>query len=158
MRKNMTDILRDLGKIARALDSIANIEFKEFALTRGQYLYLVRIYENPGIIQEKLAEMIKVDRTTAARAIGKLEKNGLIEKQPQSDNKKNKSLFVTNKGAKLAPVIQAENQYSNKVALKGFSEPEMQQLAAYLSRVEENIASEWELVKKGVTRQYDSED
>ncbi|MCD1025443.1 MULTISPECIES: MarR family winged helix-turn-helix transcriptional regulator [unclassified Enterococcus] len=154
----MTDILRDLGKIARALDSIANIEFKEFALTRGQYLYLVRIYENPGIIQEKLAEMIKVDRTTAARAIGKLEKNGLIEKQPQSDNKKNKSLFVTNKGAKLAPVIQAENQYSNKVALKGFSEPEMQQLAAYLSRVEENIASEWELVKKGVTRQYDSED
>ncbi|WHA09410.1 MarR family transcriptional regulator [Enterococcus montenegrensis] len=152
----MTDILRDLGKIARALDSIANIEFKEFALTRGQYLYLVRIYENPGIIQEKLAEMIKVDRTTAARAIGKLEKNGLIEKQPQSDNKKNKSLFVTNKGAKLAPVIQAENQYSNKVALKGFSEPEMQQLAAYLSRVEENIASEWELVKKGVTRQYDS--
>lgn len=156
MRKNMTDILRDLGKIARALDSIANIEFKEFALTRGQYLYLVRIYENPGIIQEKLAEMIKVDRTTAARAIGKLEKNGLIEKQPQSDNKKNKSLFVTNKGAKLAPVIQAENQYSNKVALKGFSEPEMQQLAAYLSRVEENIASEWELVKKGVTRQYDS--
>ena len=154
----MTDILRDLGKIARALDSIANIEFKEFALTRGQYLYLVRIYENPGIIQEKIAEMIKVDRTTAARAIGKLEKNGLIEKQPQSDNKKNKSLFVTNKGAKLAPVIQAENQYSNKVALKGFSEPEMQQLAAYLSRVEENIASEWELVKKGVTRQYDSED
>ncbi|MDT2739233.1 MarR family transcriptional regulator [Enterococcus canintestini] len=154
----MTDILRDLGKIARALDSIANIEFKEFALTRGQYLYLVRIYENPGIIQEKLAEMIKVDRTTAARAIGKLEKNGLIEKQSQSDNKKNKSLFVTNKGAKLAPVIQAENQYSNKVALKGFSEPEMQQLAAYLSRVEENIASEWELVKKGVTRQYDSED
>lgn len=152
----MTDILRDLGKIARALDSIANIEFKEFALTRGQYLYLVRIYENPGIIQEKIAEMIKVDRTTAARAIGKLEKNGLIEKQPQSDNKKNKSLFVTNKGAKLAPVIQAENQYSNKVALKGFSEPEMQQLAAYLSRVEENIASEWELVKKGVTRQYDS--
>lgn len=158
MRKNMTDILRDLGKIARALDSIANIEFKEFALTRGQYLYLVRIYENPGIIQEKIAEMIKVDRTTAARAIGKLEKNGLIEKQPQSDNKKNKSLFVTNKGAKLAPVIQAENQYSNKVALKGFSEPEMQQLAAYLSRVEENIALEWELVKKGVTRQYDSED
>ncbi|MBO0449098.1 MarR family transcriptional regulator [Enterococcus sp. MJM12] len=154
----MTEILRDLGKIARALDSIANIEFKEFALTRGQYLYLVRIYENPGIIQEKLAEMIKVDRTTAARAIGKLEKNGLIEKQPQSDNKKNKSLFVTNKGAKLAPVIQAENQYSNKVALKGFSEPEMQQLAAYLSRVQENIASEWELVKKGVTRQYDSED
>ncbi len=58
----MAEILRDIGMIARALDSISNIEFKEVDLTRGQYLYLVRICENPGIIQEKLAEMIKVDR------------------------------------------------------------------------------------------------
>ncbi len=57
----MNDILREIGMIARALDSISNIEFKDLDLTRGQYLYLVRIYENPGIIQEKLAEMIKVD-------------------------------------------------------------------------------------------------
>lgn len=64
----MNDILREIGMIARALDSISNIEFKDLDLTRGQYLYLVRIYENPGIIQEKLAEMIKV-LTTAARPL-----------------------------------------------------------------------------------------
>ncbi|HWL27143.1 MAG TPA: MarR family transcriptional regulator, partial [Ureibacillus sp.] len=51
----MQEILREIGMIARALDSISNIEFKELDLTKGQYLYLVRIYENPGIIQEKLA-------------------------------------------------------------------------------------------------------
>ena len=53
--------------IARALDSISNIEFKEYDLTKGQYLYLVRICENPGIIMEKLIDLIKVDRATAAR-------------------------------------------------------------------------------------------
>ena len=60
--------------IARALDSISNIEFKDYDLTKGQYLYLVRICENPGIIMEKLIDLIKVDRATAARAIKKLEK------------------------------------------------------------------------------------
>jgi len=65
----MAEIIREIGAIARALDSISNIEFKEVALTRGQYLYLVRICENPGIIQEKIAEMLKVDRTTTARAL-----------------------------------------------------------------------------------------
>lgn len=75
----MTDILREIGMIARALDSISNIEFKELDLTKGQYLYLVRICENPGVIQEKVAEMIKVDRTTAARAIKKLEIQGLLK-------------------------------------------------------------------------------
>lgn len=74
--------------IARALDSISNIEFKEFDLTKGQYLYVVRICEQPGIIQEKLADLIKVDRTTAARAIAKLEKNNFIEKRDDQVNKK----------------------------------------------------------------------
>ena len=83
-----TEILREIGMIARALDSISNIEFKEYDLTKGQYLYLVRICENPGIIQEKVAELIKVDRTTAARAVKKLEVNGFIEKKEDAYNKK----------------------------------------------------------------------
>ena len=87
----MKEILREIGMIARALDSISNIEFKEYELTKGQYLYLVRICENPGIIQEKLSEMIKVDRTTAARAIKKLEINGFIEKKEDESNKKLKN-------------------------------------------------------------------
>lgn len=84
--------------IARALDSISNIEFKELNLTKGQYLYLIRIYENPGIIQEKLSEMIKVDRTTAARAVQKLEVQGFIEKKDDESNKKINRLFTTEKG------------------------------------------------------------
>jgi len=89
----MKEILREIGMIARALDSISNIEFKEFDLTKGQYLYLVRICENPGIIQEQLVEMIKVDRSTATRAVQKLEINGFIEKKEDPHNKKIKRLF-----------------------------------------------------------------
>lgn len=33
----MEDVLRDIGVIARALDTIANIEFKDLTLTKGQY-------------------------------------------------------------------------------------------------------------------------
>lgn len=36
----MKEILREIGMIARALDSISNIEFKEFDLTKGQYCIL----------------------------------------------------------------------------------------------------------------------
>ncbi len=96
----MKEILREIGMIARALDSISNIEFKEYELTKGQYLYLVRICENPGIIQEKLSEMIKVDRTTAARAIKKLEINGFIEKKEDESNKKIKKTFPDRKRKK----------------------------------------------------------
>lgn len=150
----MTEILREIGMIARALDSISNIEFKEYDLTKGQYLYLVRIYENPGIIQEKLAEMIKVDRTTAARAIKKLEMNSFIEKKDDQHNKKIKKLFPTEKGKQVYPFIKRENDYSNIVALAGFSEEEAEIIFNLLQRVRKNVEKDWEFVKKGNKRTY----
>lgn len=150
----MSEILREIGMIARALDSISNIEFKEYDLTKGQYLYLVRICENPGIIQEKLAEMIKVDRTTAARAIKKLELHGFMEKKEDQFNKKIKKLFPTEKGKQIYPFIKREHDYSNRVALEGFSESEAETMLNLLQRVRKNVEKDWEFVKKGNKRLY----
>ncbi|MBJ9992877.1 MULTISPECIES: MarR family winged helix-turn-helix transcriptional regulator [unclassified Paenibacillus] len=150
----MKEILREIGMIARALDSISNIEFKEYDLTKGQYLYLVRICESPGIIQEKLAEMVKVDRTTAARAIQKLETNGFIEKKADEHNRKIKKLFPTEKGQSVYPFIQREHDHSNRVALAGFSEEETDTIFQLLQRVRKNIEVDWEYVKKGNKRGY----
>lgn len=150
----MIDILRDIGVIARSLDSIANIEFKELNLTRGQYLYLVRIKENPGIIPDNLSEMIKVDRTTASRAIRKLEKNGFIEKRSDSANKKIKRLFTTQKGDESADFIMRENEYSNEVALKGLTDEEIKTFSQLLSKIKHNTERDWDFVKKGNKRIY----
>ncbi|XKE94465.1 MarR family transcriptional regulator [Metaplanococcus flavidus] len=150
----MTEILREIGMIARALDSISNIEFKELELTKGQYLYLVRICENPGIIQEQLLELIKVDRSTATRAIQKLELNGFIEKEPDTENKKIKRLFPSEKGKEAYPFIKRENEHSNYVALEGFTETEAELAARLLRRIRKNIEKDWESVKKGQKRHY----
>lgn len=150
----MAEILRDIGMIARALDSIANIEFKEHDLTRGQYLYLVRIWEQPGLIQEKLAEMIKVDRTTASRAIKKLEANGFVEKRPDPENRKIKRIYPTAKGEEVAPFILRENEHSNRVALRGLSEGEADSLSRLLEKVRQNVETDWDLVKRGNKRNY----
>jgi DNA-binding MarR family transcriptional regulator len=148
------EFLRDIGKIARALDSIANIEFKEYQLSKGQYLYLIRIFENPGIIPDRLAEMIKVDRTTAARAIKKLEEKGFIRKEADDVNKKIRRLFVTEDGAKLVPIIQLENQYSNQIALQNLSKKEIEAFSKALKIVAATIDKEWTSVKKGNKRPY----
>ncbi|WP_026562723.1 MarR family transcriptional regulator [Bacillus sp. J37] len=150
----MREILREIGMIARALDSISNIEFKEYDLTKGQYLYLVRICESPGIIQEKLAEIIKVDRTTAARAIKKLEINGFIEKKNDENNQKIKKLFPTDKGKNVYPFIKRENEHSNHVALEGFTDIEVETIYHLLHRVRKNVEVDWEFVKKGNKRNY----
>ena len=100
----MATIVRQIGTIARALDSIANVEFKQHQLARGQYLYLVRIAEHPGIIAEQLSKMLKVDRATVSRAIAKLVQCGLVNRQTAPDNQKVKHLYVTELGGATSGV------------------------------------------------------
>lgn len=150
----MAEILRPIGAIARALDSIANVEFKRFDLTKGQYLYLARICEHPGIFQDQLAGMIKVDRTTAARAIYKLAAKDFVVKRPDLTNQKIRRLFPTEKGQATYPNILRENQYSNQVALKSITDDEADQLERLLHKVSANIDDDWHYVKKGNLRKY----
>ena len=150
----MKDILREIGTIARALDSISNIEFKDLELTKGQYLYLVRICENQGIIQEKLADIIKIDRTTTSRAIKKLEIQGFVERKCDDNNKKIKKLYPTKKGLEVYNFLIREEEYSNRIALSEFSLDEIELIANLLKRVRKNVEVDWEYVKKGNKREY----
>ena len=150
----MPDVLRQIGTISRALDSISNREFQQLALSKGQYLYLVRICEQPGIIADRLAAQLQVDRTTAARAIQKLVTQGLVEKRAAINNRKNKALFPTVLGQQRAQVIERENQYSNQVALTDLTATEAEQLTHLLTKVSQRVTADWQTVKAGQSRSY----
>ena len=143
----MNDILREIGSISRMLDAIANIEFKELKLNKGQYIYLVRIFE-------RLAEVIKVDRTTLSRAVRKLEENGFILKESDPFNKKIKHLYTTEKGKHVVQFILRENEYSNKIATTQLSASEIETVSNLLSKIRESIESDWAIVKNGGKRDY----
>lgn len=88
------------------------------------------------------------------RAIQKLEINGFIEKKEDPHNKKIKKLFPTEKGSNVYPFIKREHEYSNIVALEGFSEKEIDTVFNLLQRIRKNIEKDWEFVKRGNKRNY----
>ena len=52
------------------------------------------------------------------------------------------------------PFLKREGEYSNKVALSGFSQEETEIIFNLLQRVRKNIEVDWEFVKKGNKREY----
>ncbi|WP_125772321.1 MarR family winged helix-turn-helix transcriptional regulator [Companilactobacillus furfuricola] len=150
----MIQILRPLGIIARSLDSIANIEFQDIELNRGQYIYLVRICEDPGIHLGRLTNLLKVDKTTVARSVQKLEKKGLITREVDINNKRIKKIYPTEKGKALYPLLIREEHYSNSVAMKNMTPEQQTELLHLLNLVVENISDDWDLVKSGKKRDY----
>lgn len=148
------DALRSIGIIARALDSISNIEFRDVDLTRGQYLYLVRIVETPGIIQEQLVNQLKVDRATVARSVAKLCQQGFVEKHSDPKNAKRQRLYATEAGQEAYDPIRRENLYSLKMATQHMTPEQIATLEQLLNQMCDNVDHDWQFVKNGGKRQY----
>ncbi len=135
----MNDVLTQINTITRSLEAIYNRQFKQFELNKGQYLYLQLICNNAGSILEQLAEQAHVDKSTAARAIAKLEQQGLIEKRFEHANLKNKLLYPSPKGIAInAQIEQVINEYVN-LCLSGISIREQQMLNDLLIVIEHNL-------------------
>ncbi|MEK4065016.1 MarR family winged helix-turn-helix transcriptional regulator [Peribacillus sp. FSL R5-0717] len=145
----MDRIIEEIKVIARCLDTLSNTVYKDFQLSRGQYLYLIQICEHPGMIQEKIAEVIKVDRTTAARAIKKLEISEFIIKVGDKENRKIKKLFPTEKGKELYKLIEKKEKHFNASALQSINIEEQQLVLNLIQRIRGNIEIDWQHIKKG---------
>ncbi|OJG72412.1 hypothetical protein RV11_GL002994 [Enterococcus phoeniculicola] len=140
--------------ISRALEDISNKEFKELHLNKGQYVYLARIVEHPGIINDSLAECTRSDRTSVAKSVKNLEKEGLVRKESDVENKKIRRLYATNKGVDLYQILAREERYSEKKAIAGLTIKEQNQLLSLLKHVNQNVTDDWLYVKSGKKRTY----
>ena len=56
--------------------SYVNGRLKPVGRGNGGFLFLIKLYQNEDIRQDDLAAMLKFDKTTVARALSRLEKDG----------------------------------------------------------------------------------
>ena len=101
-------ILREIGKIYRALNSFSDSILKQHNLEKGQYQYLLRVNENPGINQQNLSSILLVDKTTTAKSVNKLVNKGYVSKKVAVADKRNFNLYTTEKGKQLCYFLDKE--------------------------------------------------
>lgn len=131
--------LRRIGTISRIVASKSDIKFKKYDLQKGQYIFVVRICEHPGLNLMELTQMLNVDKSTTTKAIQKLEKIGYVIKTHLENNKKNIALFPTEKAKKVYENIINEENVRADLCFDGFTEEEKQQALQYLERMCANI-------------------
>jgi MarR family transcriptional regulator, lower aerobic nicotinate degradation pathway regulator len=93
------------GYLFRRMQQIAVSIFIEecrtFDLTPVQYAALIAIQTHPGIDATRLSAVIAFDRSTLGSVIERLQSKGLIERKPDSEDKRVKLLTITKQGASL---------------------------------------------------------
>jgi DNA-binding MarR family transcriptional regulator len=141
------EMLREVGTLSRCVQSISDIKFRDLGLQKGQFVFLTRICENPGINLVDLSRLLKVDKTTTTKAIRKLADSGYVERE--RDEADGRSWLLTpTRSAKTAyaAIIRQENQYI-ETCFKGFNAREKSIALDLVRRMRTNIEDDWRMAK-----------
>ncbi len=89
---------------------------KAYGIGSGQYPFIFYILGHDGVTQDDLCKVFEVDKATTARAIKKLEANGLIYKEINSDDRRSHYIHPTQKTLDMKTDIQKiKIKWQNKI-------------------------------------------
>lgn len=105
-----------ISVLYRYRKAFANKMLEPYGIAGCQYLFLLTLFKNNGASQEKISELLKIDKTTTAKAIKKLEDNGFVIRDIDSDDKRAYKVYLTQKALDIIPHIQETmNKWENIV-------------------------------------------
>lgn len=89
--------------------------------------------------QSALARWASVEQPTMANTLNRMERDGLIARTPDPNDKRSALVGLTRLGRQRAEEALASAQQVNGLALTGFKPAEREQFFALLARVAENL-------------------
>jgi len=141
------ELLREVGALARSVHAICDIKFRDHALQKGQFIFLTRICEHPGINFVDLSNMLKVDKTTTSKVVQKLITEGYIQKTRDEGDQRMRRLAPLPKALEIYPHIIDEENRNIDACLQGFHDSERAKTLLMLRRMRENIEERWKTMK-----------
>ena len=132
-------ILREVGAIARSVQSSRDAKYKSLGLQKGQYVFLTRICENPGVGPNRLAELARVDKTTATKAAQKLEALGYVRRALDDGDRRARLLFPTAKAARAYERLIADENELLRECLTGIAPKDLETATRLLGRMRDNL-------------------
>lgn len=110
-------------------------KLKEIGLNSSHHFYIINIYRNPGISQDKLIDMIHLNPSNITRALCNLEKLGFIKKVSNEYDKRTYNLYLTDKGLYVYPkIIEILNEWRG-ILLSNFSKEEKENISKLIEKI-----------------------
>lgn len=133
--KNRIPIEKYFRAIHRNVRTMLNEELQAYGISESQLEYLVTVYENEGINQKELSEMLDVGKASVTKAIKQLIKKDLIHRKINPADNRNYQLNTTESGKKTGKSCEQKFDKIHKLVLLEFSWNEVKTLSELLERM-----------------------
>ncbi len=135
--ETMSYLLAQVCKLHRQrADDLLN----EIGLHVGQEMVLCALWEREGVTQAELGAHLGVQPATVTNALKRLERKGLVERMPDTEDQRVSRVFPTAEGRQRRADVEAKWDQLERTSFAGISGPERDLLHGLLSKVRQNLA------------------
>lgn len=131
----MSSFTHNLNIISRCTQMERSAMLKDAGLSGGQVPYLLRLCRKPGLPQEEIARELYLNKSSVARQIAALERQGFVRREPSPEDRRQQLVYPTEKALRILPELRKTVRSWNEYLLQELSEEEKLQLQAVMERI-----------------------
>ena len=133
----MSKFMKLLNNISRSQAVYRCSRISAGDLQSGHYAFVLAVCREPGRSQEDLARELCVNKSTVARNINYLEEKGYVTRSPLPQDKRQYSVYPTEKARDVLPEIRAASSEWMTLLSEGISQAELEVFDSVLQRMQE---------------------
>ncbi len=130
-----------LKDVSRLYTRRFQVHAQGFPLTFPQCKALAVLSKNEGVSQKRLAELTEIDPMSLVRILDRMEADGFVQRSPDPDDRRARSLRITEKARPILEQIFALAAATRAEALAELTDAERTQLVELLERVHASLSA-----------------
>ena len=127
------------SRIARGLARVGDVRLRALGFATAQLPVLTALKNGARLSQTDLARWAKVEQPTMAQLLGRMERGGLIQREPDPKDRRSSLVSLTDVARTNLPAGRDVLLQGNIEATRGFSSEEVDTLLSLLRRVLANV-------------------
>lgn len=108
---------------------------KPLGLAPAQFIVLIELWEGKALTQRELMRRLDVEQATMGNTLNRMERDGLIEREPHPEDNRARLVRSTARAAALEQPSKAASRRINAVATRSLTETEQQTLRFLINKV-----------------------
>ena len=131
-------LVHDVSRMRRTLFDQA---VKPLGITRAQWWALANLsrHEPEGMIQSDLARVLDVGKVTIGGLIDRLEAGGLVERRQDSEDRRLRRIFITDRGYRVIDQMSEVGRQLNTDIMKGIPFDQIHVAEEVMHQMKENL-------------------
>jgi len=139
VNENDNELLTPLiCQISRMAALYMGREMTKLGLGPGLFVFLMVLYREEGLSQDELSRRVSVDKSNTSRALGNLEKYGLIRRERDAQNHRIKKIYLEKKAHDIKKEFTRIQSDWDAAILTGFSGNKKAEIRSILKGIMKN--------------------